>query len=139
MRAITHEAHKFGKLTAAHCVSSQGIANSLDADVDMIIHCNFRDPGGGHHFREDIAERIGEQGAYVNPTLHVGRSAAWTLAHKRDAEGLTPLGARAVGSGAVINLEVHLNDTRRMIEMGVKVITGSDSSWRRLPPGKYGL
>ena len=128
LRAITHEAHKFGKLTAAHCVSSQGTANSLDADVDMIIHCNFRDPGGANYFREDIAERIGEQGAYVNPTLHVGRSAAWTLAHKRDAEGLTPSERERLDQ-ALINLEVHLNDTRRMIEMGLKVITGSDSSW----------
>ncbi len=128
LRAITHEAHKFGKLTAAHCVSSQGIANSLDADVDMIIHCNFRDPVGANYFREDIAERIGEQGAYVNPTLHVGRSAAWTLAHKRDDEGLTPSERERLDQ-ALINLEVHLNDTRRMIEMGLKVITGSDSSW----------
>ena len=128
MTAITGEAHKFGKLTAAHCVSSQGVANSLEADVDMIIHCNFRDPDGGHHFREDIADRIAEQGAYVNPTLQVGRTAAWTLAHKRDAEGLIP-SERELLDQALSKLELHLDDTRRMIEMGVKVITGSDSSW----------
>ena len=94
----------------------------------MIIHCNFRDPGGVHSFREDIADRIAERGAYVNPTLHVGRSAAWTLAHKRDAEGLTPSERERLDQ-ALTNLELHLDDTRRMIEMGLKVITGSDSSW----------
>ncbi len=128
LNAITDEAHKFGKLTAAHCVSSQGIANSLDASVDMIIHCNFRDPDGSHRFREDIADRIGEQGAYVNPTLQVGRARTWTLAHKRDADGLSPPERERLDE-ALTNLELHLDDTRRMIEMGLKVITGSDSSW----------
>ena len=116
MTAITDGAHKFGKLTAAHCVSSQGVANSLEAEVDMIIHCHFRDPDGDHHFREDIADRIAEQGAYVNPTLQVGRTAAWTLAHKRDAEGLIP-SERELLDQALLKLELHLDDTRRMIEM----------------------
>ena len=128
MTAITDEAHKFGKLTAAHCVSSQGIANSLDASVDMIIHCNFRDPDGSHNFRKDIADRIAEQGAYVNPTLQVGRARNWALSRKRDAEGLTPSERERLDE-SLSNLELHLDDTRRMIDMGLKVITGSDSSW----------
>ncbi len=128
LTAITNEAHKFGKLTAAHCVSSQGIVNSLDAGVDMIIHCNFMESDGSHHFREDIADRIGEQGAYVNPTLQVGRARAWTLAHKRDTGGLTAP-ERERFDEALTKLELHLGDTQRMIEMGLKVITGSDSSW----------
>lgn len=128
MISITDEAHKFGKLTAAHCVSSQGIANSLDASVDMIIHCNFRDPDGSHRFREDIADRIGEQAAYVNPTLQVGRARNWALSRKRDAEGLTPSERERLDE-SLSNLELHLDDTRRMIDMGLKVITGSDSSW----------
>ena len=57
------------------------------------------------------------------PVVH-----AWTLAHKRDAEGLIP-SERELLDQALLKLELHLDDTRRMIEMGVKVITGSDSSW----------
>ena len=128
LSAVTHEAQKFGKLTATHCLSSQGIANSLDAGVDMIIHCAFKDADGSDNFREDIAERIGEEGAYVNPTLHVGRSGAWTLARKRDAEGLTPQEESALDD-ARRSIDVKLEDSRRMIEMGLRVITGSDSSW----------
>ncbi len=128
LSAITHEARKFGKLTATHCLSSQGIANSLDAGVDMIIHCAFRDADGADNFRADIAERIGESGAYVNPTLHVGRSTAWTLAHKRDADGLAP-SEQSQLDDTLRSMETRLDDTRRMIEMGLRVITGSDSSW----------
>ncbi len=128
LRAVTEEARKFGKLTATHCLSSEGIANSLEANVDMIIHCAFRDADGANNFREDIAERIGEQGAYVNPTLHVGRSSAWTLARKRDDHGLTPQERERLDD-TLRGMEVRMDDTRRMIDMGLRVITGSDSSW----------
>ena len=57
------------------------------------------------------------------PVVH-----AWTLAHKRDAEGLIP-SERELPDQALLRLELHPDDTRRMIEMGVKVITGADSSW----------
>ena len=128
LKAVTDEARKFGKLTATHSMCSEGIANSLDAGVDMIIHCNYRDPDGSQNFREDIAERIGEQGAYVNPTLHVGRSSAWILAHKRDDVGLTP-DEQAQLDETRAGIDIRMDHSRRMIEMGLKVITGSDSSW----------
>ena len=128
LKAVTEEAHKFDKLTATHCLSSQGIANSLDADVDMIIHCAFKDGDGADNFREDIAERIGEQGVYVNPTLHVGRSSAWVMGHKRDDVGLTAQEEVALDDTRR-SMDVKLDHSRRMIEMGLRVITGSDSSW----------
>ena len=59
LTAIVREAHKFGKLTATHCLSTQGIIDSLEAGVDMIIHCVFTDADGTDRFREDVAERIG--------------------------------------------------------------------------------
>ena len=65
LRAASDEAHKFGKLTATHCVSAQGIVNSLDADVDMIIHCGFKDADGTDNFQEELAERLGNKGALL--------------------------------------------------------------------------
>ena len=128
LRAMTGEAHKFGKLTAAHCLSTQGIANALDAGVDMIIHCVFKEQDDSDVFRYDVAERIGEQGAYVNPTLHVGRSGNWVLEHKKADRGLTRAEQVTLDEG-YRSLDRRLEDCRRMIEMGLKVITGSDSSW----------
>ncbi len=128
LRAATDEAHKFGKLTATHSTSTQGVINSLDADVDMIIHCVYKEPDDRDNFRVDIAERIGEQGAYVNPTLHVGRSKVWSLIEKQREEGLSDEENGALDA-AKQELDVRLDQNRRMIEMGIKVITGSDSSW----------
>ena len=128
LQAITDEAHKLGKLTAAHCVSTQGTVNSLDAGVDMIIHCVFKEPDGTDAFREDVAERLGEQGAFINPTLHVFRSRIWQLQLRKQRQGLT------AEEQQVLNQELRDFDTRiehcrRLIEMGLKVVTGSDSSW----------
>ena len=128
LRAITGEAHKFGKLTATHSTSTQGVINSLDAEVDMIIHCVYKEPDGRDNFRVDIAERIGEGGAYVNPTLQVGRARVWSLMEKKFDSGLSTDELTALDE-AKHELETRLDHNRRMIEMGVKVITGSDSSW----------
>ena len=92
LKAITDEAHKFGKLTATHCTSTQGIINSLDADVDMIIHCRFRDADGSDNFREDVAERIRLEMEYgpveqlvVNPDCGFFQLPRWITRLKLDA------------------------------------------------------
>ena len=126
--AITDEAHKFGKPTAAHCLSTQGIANSLEADVDMIIHCVFKRSDGTNDFDEAVAERIVRQGAYVNPTLHVFRARIWTLQHRKEREGFTAQ-EQAELDEELREFDVRIDHCRRLIEMGAKVITGSDSSW----------
>jgi imidazolonepropionase-like amidohydrolase len=128
LRAITDEAHKFGKLTATHCLSIQGIVNSLDAEVDMIIHCVFKEPDGTDNFRPDVAERIGENGAYVNPTLHVGRSAGWALLREKEIRKLTG-GEQSQVDEVLRNYDTRLEQCSRMMDMGLKIITGSDSSW----------
>ena len=128
LTAITDEARKFGKLTATHCLSAQGIVNSLDAGVDMIIHCVFKEPDGSDRFRPDVAERIARQGAYVNPTLHVMRARTWVLGAVRERRPLTP-DEQALLDQYERDFETHLDHCRRMIDMGVKMITGSDSSW----------
>ena len=128
LRSITDEAQKFGKLTAAHCSSTQGIANSLDAGVDMIIHCIFQEPDGSNNFREDIAEQIVTQGAYVNPTLHVFRSSIWKLMLKHEDQGLST--AEQIELDEMRRgFDERLEHCARLLKMGAKVITGSDSSW----------
>ena len=136
LQSIADETHKFGKLTATHCGSTQGIINSLDAGIDMIIHCIFTEPDGTYKFNEKVAERIGKAGAYVNPTLHVNRSQLFRLQNKELSEGLSKeehLHLERVKRGH----ETRLDHTRRMISMGLKVIGGSDSAWGVYPMGGF--
>ncbi|MCL0055014.1 amidohydrolase family protein [Dehalococcoidia bacterium] len=127
--SVTDEAKNFGKLTATHCASSEGIANSLAADVDMIIHCVYRDADGSDNFRLDIAEEIGNQGAFVNPTLHVARAAVWALQHRAEQLGGLNRQEQTMLDEGLRNLDQRMEDCRKMIEMGLNIITGSDSSW----------
>ena len=120
LRAITYEAHKLGKLTASHCVSTQGIVNSLDAGVDMIIHCVFKEPDGTDVFRDDLAERLGEQGTFINPTLHVFRSKIWMLQLKKEREGLSP-DEQVLLDHDIRDFETRIDHCRRLIEKGLKV------------------
>ena len=128
LKAMTGEAHKFGKLTATHCASTQGTIDSLDAGVDMIIHCVFKDADGKANFREDVAERIGAEGAYVNPTVHIARATLWSLQRRKEAQGLSAQ-EQARLDESLWELEVRWTHLARLIEMGLKIITGSDSSW----------
>jgi imidazolonepropionase-like amidohydrolase len=132
LKAMTEEAHKFGKLTATHSSSTQGIINSLDANVDMIIHCVFKDGDGTPNFREDVAERIGTQGAYINPTVQVARVRVWALQNRKEAQGLSAqeqAGLQTQLDTSLWELEVRWTHLARLIDMGLKIITGSDSSW----------
>jgi imidazolonepropionase-like amidohydrolase len=128
LRALTDTAHGLGKLTAAHCSSTQGTINSLDAGIDMIIHCIFREADGSNAFNRNVVDRIAEAGTYVNPTLAVQQAGVWALLDKK-AEGPFTKGEQAKLDDAQKNFEQRMEDSRRMLDMGVKMITGSDSSW----------
>ena len=143
--AVTNEAKNYGLLTATHCLSMEGIDISLNAGVDMIIHCNFDNEKGESKFNEKLAEKIAKKGAYVNPTLHVGRARLWSLSMGENpslggGENRRLSSSSAIRSdrkditearldAAKLGLENKLDHCRQMIDMGLKVITGSDSAW----------
>ena len=94
----------------------------------MIIHCIFQEPDGSNNFREDIAEQIVAQQAYVNPTLHVFRSSIWKLMLKHEDQGLST--AEQIELDEMRRgFDERLEHCARLLKMGAKVITGSDSSW----------
>ena len=137
LRAIADEAQRFGKLTAAHCACAQGVANCLEAGIDMIIHCVFEDAEGRYSFREDLAERIVNAGAWVNPTLHVLRASVFRLDEKRQREGKLSAAEEALREQRQRSLEQRLDATRRLLQMGARVTAGSDSPWGDYAPGLF--
>jgi imidazolonepropionase-like amidohydrolase len=134
---MTDEAHRHGKLTAAHCTSAQAVQNCLDADVDMIIHCIFTEPDGTYRFRPDLVERLVAARAWVNPTLYVMKAGIERLREAREREGrLTPdLVATLEDSRRA--LDVRVDAVRRMSEAGVRMTAGSDSPWGWYAPGEF--
>ena len=137
LAAMTDEARRHGKLTAAHCTSAQGVQNCLDAGVDMIIHCIFSEPDGTYRYRPDLVERLAAARAWVNPTLYVQRAGIERLRDAREREGrLTPeLGAQLDRQRRA--LETRIEAVGRMARAGVRMTAGSDSPWGWYAPGEF--
>jgi imidazolonepropionase-like amidohydrolase len=137
LAAMTDEARRHGKLTAAHCTSAQAVQNCLDAGVDMIIHCIFTEPDGTYHFRPDLVERLVAAKAWVNPTLYVMKAGIERQREVRAREGrLTPeLSAQL--DQARRALDVRVDAVRRMADAGVRMTAGSDSPWGWYAPGEF--
>jgi imidazolonepropionase-like amidohydrolase len=137
LAAMTDEARRHGKLTAAHCTSAESIQNCLEAGVDMIIHCIFTEPDGTFRFRPDLVERLAAAKAWVNPTLYVMKAGIERMREAREREGrLTPeLVAQIEQSRRA--LDVRVDAVRRMSEAGVRMTAGSDSPWGWYAPGEF--
>ena len=135
--AICDEAHKFGKHTVAHCASSQGMVNALNAGIDTIVHAVFKEPDDTNRFRPEIAERLAEQGVFVNPTLHAsGRDRIEMLKARERSEGLT--------SDEKADLDRLRRDDEHLVECfglmrdaGVTLVCGSDSAWGSYKMGQF--
>ena len=132
LTAICEEAHKFGKHVAAHCASSQGMLNVLEAGVDTIIHGVHKDADGSDNYRPDIADRIAEQGVFVNPTLGQSFSRIRTLEqHPELATETEDLDVMRRNS------EVRMDHVARMRDAGVVMAAGSDSAWGHYQMGDF--
>jgi imidazolonepropionase-like amidohydrolase len=139
LRTATDEAHRFGKLTAAHCASAQGVQNCLEAEVDMIIHCVFVDADGRYEYRPDLVERLLQADAWVNPTLYVVQAGINRLEERvRDASGPDDIGAlqRALEDRRR-GLDDRMEACGKMLEAGVRMTAGSDSPWGDYAPGEF--
>ena len=137
LAAMTDEARRHGKLTAAHCTSAQSIQNCLDAGVDMIIHCIFTEPDGTYLFRPDLVERLVAAKAWVNPTLYVQKAGIERQREAREREGrLTPV-LEAQFEASRRALDVRVDAVRQMSEAGVLMTAGSDSPWGWYAPGEF--
>ena len=137
MAVIVEEAHRFGKLTAAHCASMQGIKNALDAGVDMIIHCVFEDETGMYEFNEPLAEQLAAAKAWVNPTLHVVQSGIELTERIGYERGWLTKEEQASIDDSKQSLETRVDSVNKLVNMGVRMIAGSDSPWGAYPPGEF--
>ncbi len=135
LKAIVAEAHNQGRFAGAHCRSNQGMRNVLEAGLDAIYHAFFTDEEGNASYDGEIVERIVQQGVWVNPTMHIGRSGVWGLEAKRDSEVLTAEEEEKLAAGYE-HRKVRVEQVNRMVDAGVRLIAGSDCGWGMYPFGQ---
>jgi imidazolonepropionase-like amidohydrolase len=108
IQAAVEEARRGGVSIAAHGLGTDGIRNAVLAGVDTIEHCNWIGADGSVAFDASVAARMAEQGTGVVATL-------------------TPLqrAPEPIQTGVVAA-------TRRMHEMGVPFVAGTDAGVSRV-------
>lgn len=136
LTAICEEAHKFGKHAAAHCVSSQGIINAVEAGVDTVIHGYHRNEDGSYEYRPEITESIVKRGVYVNPTLGQAQIRMEALESKLESESLSESDQADLEFQRASH-EDRLDCVARMLADGVRIACGSDSAWSSYPMGDF--
>ncbi len=136
LQAAVEEAHHRGKLVAGHAIATDAIVNCLDTSVDMIIHCSFVSTDDTVQYDPEVADRIAESGAWINPTLHVVKSTVLALEEKRRNAGLQPEEEIALEERKRY-LEATTENTGRMISQGARFIGGSDCGWADYPFAQF--
>ena len=115
------EARRANKTIAAHALSAGGIRVAAEAAVDTIGHCNWLDKGDGLAFDESTAVLMRENGVAFVPTL-MPVQLSLNVPHER----MSPVQRAAVA----IRIEL-LGIFRRMLELGVTMVAGTDAGTRR--------
>lgn len=121
--AAVQEARRDGKLTTAHCLAADGVANAVAAGIDQVEHINFIQPDGSRRFDLAVAERIVEKGVVVSPTIQTGYRQIERLRDKHaktDAE-------QATLADLEYKLETKLSFVNRLRELGAKIVMGTDA------------
>jgi len=122
LAAAVDEARRRGVPIAAHALGTDGIRTAAEAGVDTIEHCSWLGATAGVDFDEAAAVRMAEQGTAAEPTLD---TIIGPMNH-------TPPDNMSAGLREHITLRKEIiKCVRRMVELGVPIVTGTDAgvSW----------
>jgi imidazolonepropionase-like amidohydrolase len=120
VRAAVEEARRAGLTIAAHALSADSIRVAAEAGVDTVEHCNWLARTDGLAFDESTAVLMRENGVAFDPTLTPVQGYAST-----DPARLSDVQRAAVA----IRVEL-LSAFRRMLELGVRMVAGTDAGTR---------
>ncbi len=116
LRAVVAEAGQAGLPVAAHAHGTAAIAESVAAGVATVEHCGWLDgPGGVRVVRDEVAARMAAQGV-----------AACVTTGNRDL-------ATALATGGEAAAVAEFGRLRRMVELGVPLLFGTDAGVQGAP------
>jgi imidazolonepropionase-like amidohydrolase len=114
LAVIVAEASRVDKPVAAHAHGLEGIRRAVAAGVSTIEHCSWVTETNERFFDEPLAASMADRGIVVCPTINV------------NAPYVTELTGIMVGE-----------NVKRMHEMGVRIIAGTDAGIDNTPHHQY--
>ena len=114
LAVVVAEASRVDKPVAAHAHGLEGIRRAVAAGVSTIEHCSWVTETNEREFSESVTADMAERGIIVCPTINV------------NAPYVTELTGITVGE-----------NVRRMREMGVRIIAGTDAGIDNTPHHQY--
>jgi imidazolonepropionase-like amidohydrolase len=115
LSAAVDEARRAHAPIAAHAIGTDGIRNAAQAGVDTIEHCSWLGKTPSVEFDERAAARMAEQQTAAVPTLDT-------------VVGAMKAGSMSPGLREHISLRSEiLGSLRRMRQLGVPIVTGTDA------------
>jgi imidazolonepropionase-like amidohydrolase len=105
--------------------------------VDTIVHCVFAEPDGSSRFRPEVAEQIASSERWVDFTVaQTGMRLSMLQDRAAAGEPLSTAERQEVDNLKRLR-ETRQEHFRRLLELGVKMVSGSDSSWAWYPMGHF--
>lgn len=134
LSSAASEAHELGKPAIVHTSGTEGTIRSLAAGFDVLFHCHFYEPDGAPRYRADVAQRIAEARAYVNPTLWVNGVRVETLERKSREQTLEDEKSLVL-ERQVARYDFQKRNVAKLVRAGVRLVAGSDAGWGQYPFG----
>lgn len=127
LKAIVDEAHRHGKPCTVHAISSDSIANVLEAGFDCIEHFEFVELDYTRRFDREIGERMVESGIWLSPTIQTGYRRMERLLKLKEQRLLTPEEEESL-TYLSWKQEGQLYVTGKLYEMGARrFLMGTDA------------
>ena len=121
---LVRTAHELGKTVAAHVLNKLSIQIAVDAGIDTLEHCAFLDKSGMSDFDQRCIKKAVEKGLYISPAMNYGTLAGYVPTPGEDLESSQVKQKIAFWEELT---KTRFATTRTMVQMGAKIIGGTDA------------
>ncbi len=121
---LVEHSHELGKTVAAHVLNKKSIQIAVQAGIDTLEHCAFLSANGTPDFDPESIDTAIKKGLYISPAINYGTVKGYVPGHKEELSD--PKIQNKVRFWHELT-ETRFSTTKIMVQMGAKIIAGTDA------------